>query len=85
MLYSAWQIVPNTANTIVSEYLWDIMNSMSRFDVMVHLNTTWLAGCTEIKIVDVMKRIEAYKRMTPEKSPKHHLAGKWSREGLVQH
>ncbi len=78
MLYSAWQIVPNKANALVSEYLWDKMNSMGRFDVMIHIDTTWLAGCTGIKNEDVMKRIEGYKRMAPGKKAPNII---WQKNG----
>ena len=67
MLYRTWQIVPNTANTLMSEYIWNKMNSMGRFDVMVHLDTTYLIGCSDIKDIDIMKRVEGYKRMAPGK------------------
>ncbi len=67
MLYSSSKIIPDTANLSVSEYLWNKMNNMGRFDIMIHLDTTWLTGCADIKDVDVMKRVEGYKRMAAGK------------------
>ncbi|MFO7791140.1 MAG: thioredoxin family protein, partial [Bacteroidales bacterium] len=67
LVYGSEQIIPEKASSVVGQYIWDQMNAKGRFDVMVHLDTTWLAGCSDIKDVDVMKRIEGYKRMAPGK------------------
>lgn len=81
LMYGNWQIIPDTAGTSVGKYLWNKMNSMGRFDVMVHLDTTWLTGCTGINDVDVRKRVEGYKRMAPgEKAPNIT----WQENGTVR-
>lgn len=65
--FGYWKVVPEAATEEVGQYIWDRLNAMGRFDALVHLDTTWLAGCKEEENPDVRKRIEGYKRMAPGK------------------
>lgn len=65
--FGYWKVVPDEATEEVGQYTWDRLNAMGRFDALVHLDTTWLAGCKGEDNPDVRKRIEGYKRMAPGK------------------
>ncbi|MGM0648495.1 MAG: peroxiredoxin family protein [Bacteroidota bacterium] len=65
--FGYWKVVPDEATEEVGQYIWDRLNAMGRFDALVHLDTTWLAGCSDTNQQDVKKRIEGYKRMAPGK------------------
>ncbi|MCF8331211.1 MAG: TlpA family protein disulfide reductase [Bacteroidales bacterium] len=65
--FGYWKVVPEAATEEVGQYIWDRLNAMGRFDALVHLDTTWLAGCKGEENPDVRKRIEGYKRMAPGK------------------
>ena len=65
--FGFWKVVPEEATEEVGQYIWDRLNAMGRFDALVHLDTTWLAGCKGEDNPDVRKRIEGYKRMAPGK------------------
>lgn len=62
-LFGSQQLMPEKALSQVGASIWKQMNAQGRFDVMVHLDTTWLAGCPGSREGDVQKRMEGYKRM----------------------
>lgn len=66
-VFGYWKVVPEEATEETGQYIWDRLNAMGRFDALVHLDTTWLAGCKGEENPDVRKRIEGYKRMAPGK------------------
>lgn len=62
LLFNSPIWMPEQAVRSVGDYIWKQMNAMGREDVMMHLDTTFLAGCSNENI-DVKKRLEGYKRM----------------------
>ncbi len=77
-LFGSEQLMPEEALSRVGGFLWKQMNAQGRFDVMVHMDTTWLAGCPGTRDQDVQKRMEGYKRMaTGNRAPNIS----WDRQG----
>ncbi|MFW6019318.1 MAG: TlpA family protein disulfide reductase [Bacteroidales bacterium] len=65
--FGYWKVVPEEAVTDVGQYIWDRLNAMGHFEALVHLDTTWLAGCKDEKNPEIKQRIDGYKRMAPGK------------------
>lgn len=62
LLFGSQKWMPDQAVQSVGDYIWKQMNAMAREDVMMHIDTTFLSGCSN-ENVDVEKRLEGYKRM----------------------
>ena len=54
--------VPDTAKIMVGQYVWKKMNSIGRDDIMIHIDTSYFAGCGAQNL-DIAKRLKGYKRM----------------------
>lgn len=63
LLFGSGNWMPDKAVGIVGRYLWKEMNKRALHKVMLHIDTSYLAGCFGTR-GDVSKRLEGYKRMT---------------------
>jgi len=63
LLFGSESWIPDSALSIVGGFVWKQMNRYSREDVMLHIDTLYLNGCSGNNN-EVTKRLAGYKRMT---------------------
>jgi thiol-disulfide isomerase/thioredoxin len=64
LLFSSSFWHPDSATSIVGDYIWKFMNQFGREDLMMHIDTTYMSTCSATNI-DVAERLAGYKRMSP--------------------
>jgi thiol-disulfide isomerase/thioredoxin len=62
LLFSSKIMMPQEATSMVGKYIWKYFNAISREDIMMHIDTMYLATCTADNI-NIKQRLDGYKRM----------------------